>query len=111
MQIEGSFEAGDKESKIIVRHSKSKLEEMIFEVFWEPRRDGTQLKSKLVKYQELKNFSPVSLIYWLEIMVKNSLKEIESDHAKLKELEDKKNAESVSIMKFLKIEEENAFKN
>jgi len=60
---------------------------MIFEVFWMPRKDGTHLESKLVKYQELKMLSPFSLIHWLEIIVKNALLEIESNQRKIVKLE------------------------
>lgn len=36
-EVEGSFEAGDKEKRIEVRYSYAILEEMIFEVFWMKR--------------------------------------------------------------------------
>lgn len=61
---------------------------MIFEVFWKPRADCTQPKSKLVRYGELKRYSPESLIYWLEVMVKNSVKELENDDQIIKDLKD-----------------------
>ncbi|EAR90777.2 chromodomain protein (macronuclear) [Tetrahymena thermophila SB210] len=86
---EGSFEAKDKVQRVIIRSSEKELEAMIFEVFWKPRPDGQQPRSKLVRYEELKKNSPESLIYWLEVMVKNSVKELESDDVIIKELKEK----------------------
>ncbi|KAL4459792.1 hypothetical protein ABPG74_003318 [Tetrahymena malaccensis] len=86
---EGSFEAKDKVQRVIIRSSEKELEAMIFEVFWKPRPDGQQPRSKLVRYEELKKNSPESLIYWLEVMVKNSVKELESDDVIIKELREK----------------------
>ncbi|KAL4506708.1 hypothetical protein ABPG72_000279 [Tetrahymena utriculariae] len=86
---EGNFEAKDKVQRVIIRSSEKELEAMIFEVFWKPRPDGQQPRSKLVRYEELKKNSPESLIYWLEVMVKNSVKELESDDVIIKDLKEK----------------------
>lgn len=82
--LEGSFEANDKVSKVIIRSSEKELKDIIFEVFWKDRIDGTPLKSKLVRYEDLKQCSPSSLIYWLEIIVQNSVNEIESEQIIIK---------------------------
>jgi len=70
---EGSFEAGDCEHKVTIRSLERELEDMIFEVFWKPRADGICPRSKLVKYADLKKYAPYKLIYWLEVMVRNSV--------------------------------------
>jgi len=73
IEMEGSFEQGDCEHKVTIRSLERELEDMIFEVFWKPRADGNCPRSKLVKYSDLKKHAPYKLIYWLEVMVRNSV--------------------------------------